>query len=151
MEPFKNLLLKNHRAKGAHIYMRAFWYNVDSSLFKSWSPGVGRGHSRVKHIYVCFNGIIFQNLFKKPMTPKNSFFYKLIWCIVKILKSCSRNGWGHNKEKVILHVFMWEILANMTEVSDVATGPLVIYNQINANFTVHTDWTKLHMPQTDPT
>jgi hypothetical protein len=27
-------LLKNHWARRAHIYMKAFWYNVDSNLFK---------------------------------------------------------------------------------------------------------------------
>jgi hypothetical protein len=50
---FKNLLLTNHCARRAHIYMKAFWYNVDSILFKPWSPGVGRGHNRENHIYMC--------------------------------------------------------------------------------------------------
>jgi hypothetical protein len=50
MGSFKNLL-KNHRASRAHIYMKAFWYNVDSNLFQSLSPGVGRGHNRENHIY----------------------------------------------------------------------------------------------------
>jgi hypothetical protein len=31
------------------------------------------------------------------------------------------------KKKVTLHVFMCEILANMTQVSDVALGPLVTF------------------------
>jgi hypothetical protein len=30
-----------------------------------------------------------------------------------------------NKEKVTLHVFIGEILANITQVNDVAPGPLV--------------------------
>jgi hypothetical protein len=30
------------------------------------------------------------------------------------------------ERKVILYVFLWEILAKMTQVSDVAPGPLVI-------------------------
>jgi hypothetical protein len=29
---------------------------------------------------------------------------------------------GPQQRKVILHVFIWEILANMTQVSDVALG-----------------------------
>jgi hypothetical protein len=47
---FKNL--KNHWARRAYIYMKAFWYNVDSSLFKSWSLECERDHNRVKHIYI---------------------------------------------------------------------------------------------------
>jgi hypothetical protein len=39
---FKNLL-QNHWARIGHIYMKAFWYNVDSNFFKSWSLGVGKG------------------------------------------------------------------------------------------------------------
>jgi hypothetical protein len=44
---------------------------------------------------------------------------------------------GPQQRKVILHVFLWEILAKMTQVSDVAPGPLVcickgswIYQQV---------------------
>jgi hypothetical protein len=50
---FKNRLLKNHRTRKAHIYMKAFWYNVNSSLLKSLSPGVRRGHNKENHIYMC--------------------------------------------------------------------------------------------------
>jgi hypothetical protein len=39
---FKNLLM-NHWARRAQIYMKPFWHNVDSSLFKSWSPGDREG------------------------------------------------------------------------------------------------------------
>jgi hypothetical protein len=46
-------LLKNHWTRRVHIYMTAFWYSVDLSLFKSWSPEVERGHSRENHIYMC--------------------------------------------------------------------------------------------------
>jgi hypothetical protein len=49
----KDLLLKNHWARTSHIYMKAFRYNVDSNLFKLWSPGVGRGHNTENHIYKC--------------------------------------------------------------------------------------------------
>jgi hypothetical protein len=45
-------------------------YIVDSSLFKSWSTGVRRGHKRVKYISICFN---WKNLFKKPPIQKRSF------------------------------------------------------------------------------
>jgi hypothetical protein len=38
-------------------------------------PGVGRGHNRVKHIYICFDG---ENLFEKPLTPKNSNLLKKV-------------------------------------------------------------------------
>ena len=60
---FKNLLLQNHWARRAHIYMKAFWYNVDSSLYKPWSPGVGRGHNRENYIYIClyWTNLLLQN------------------------------------------------------------------------------------------
>jgi hypothetical protein len=73
MELFKKYLLKNHRARRAHIYRKA----IDFNLFKLWSPGVGRGHNRVKYnnIFTSVSiGKIFQNLFMKPLTPKSSFF-----------------------------------------------------------------------------
>jgi hypothetical protein len=38
----------NHWARIGHIYMKAFWYNIDSELFKPWSMGVRRGHNREK-------------------------------------------------------------------------------------------------------
>jgi hypothetical protein len=41
------------------------------------------------------------------------------------LKSWSQSSWGHNKEKVTLHVSKCDILANLTQMSDVAPGPLV--------------------------
>jgi hypothetical protein len=49
----KYLLMKYNWARKGHIYMEAFWYNVDSELFTSSSPGVGRGHNRENHIYMC--------------------------------------------------------------------------------------------------
>jgi hypothetical protein len=49
------IFFKNHRARRAHIYMKAFWYNVNSSLFKSWSPGVRRGHNKKNHMYMCLH------------------------------------------------------------------------------------------------
>jgi hypothetical protein len=33
-------LLKNYWARTAQVYMKAFWYNVDSCFYKSWSQGV---------------------------------------------------------------------------------------------------------------
>jgi hypothetical protein len=44
---------QNHSARIGHIYSESFWYNVNSSFFKSWSPLVGRGHSRENHMYIC--------------------------------------------------------------------------------------------------
>jgi hypothetical protein len=35
------------------IWINFFWYNVESSLLKSWSPGVRRCHNRENHIYMC--------------------------------------------------------------------------------------------------
>jgi hypothetical protein len=50
---YKKLVLENHRARKAQIYMKASRHSAESSLFKSWSPGVGRGHNRRKKLYVC--------------------------------------------------------------------------------------------------
>jgi hypothetical protein len=45
---FKNLLLKNHWARKAQIYMTASLHSGDSSLFKSWFSGdgatIGKNH-----------------------------------------------------------------------------------------------------------
>jgi hypothetical protein len=71
-----NFFLKNHKTRRAHIYRKAFWYNVDSSLYKSWLPGFGRGHTTKKHIYICLSGKIFQNLCKKPHTQNSSNLLK---------------------------------------------------------------------------
>jgi hypothetical protein len=60
---FQNLL-QNHWARIGHIYMKTFWYNVDSELFTSWSPGVGRGHNRENHNYIC--------LWKKSSSPETA-------------------------------------------------------------------------------
>jgi hypothetical protein len=34
--------------------------------------GVMRGKNKVKHFYICFNGEIYENLFKKPLSHKSS-------------------------------------------------------------------------------
>jgi hypothetical protein len=94
----------NHSTIKVQIYTSAFWYSTESMLFNSRSLGVLRGHNRVKHIYIWFNG-------------------------GKALKFSSRYHWTNtvamwsngNKEK-----YVCEILADMTQVSDVAPGPLVI-------------------------
>jgi hypothetical protein len=49
---FKNLL-KNHKARKAQIYTKASLFSSDSSLYKSWSPGVGWGHNGENHFYKC--------------------------------------------------------------------------------------------------
>jgi hypothetical protein len=57
------IILKNHLARRVGIYMKAFWYNVDSSLYKSWSSGVG-GATIGKTIFTCFyieKNLLFQN------------------------------------------------------------------------------------------
>jgi hypothetical protein len=45
-------LLKNHSAKRAQIYMKAFWHNVDLSLCKAWSLGL-EGSTIEKTIFTC--------------------------------------------------------------------------------------------------
>jgi hypothetical protein len=62
---------KNYWVRRAHIYMKAFWYNVDSSLFTSWFSGVMRVHNRENHIYMCLYWLI---VVLRPL--KN---FSLIW------------------------------------------------------------------------
>jgi hypothetical protein len=69
---FKNL--QNHWARIGHIYMKAFWYNVDSELFISWSPGVRRGHSRENHIHLCLCWE--KNLLQNQQANFNQSWYK---------------------------------------------------------------------------
>jgi hypothetical protein len=45
VESFKNLHCKKQWTRIAHIYMKAFWYNVALNLLRSWSLGVGRDHN----------------------------------------------------------------------------------------------------------
>jgi hypothetical protein len=52
----KYFLLMNHSTIKAQIYTSASLYSAESILFNSWSLGVMRGHNRVKHFYICFNG-----------------------------------------------------------------------------------------------
>ena len=42
---FKNLPLKNYLTRKFQFNMEACWHSADSSLLKSWPPGVGRGHN----------------------------------------------------------------------------------------------------------
>jgi hypothetical protein len=69
---FKNLFLQNHWARIGHIYMQTFWYNVDSELFTSWSPGVGRGYNRENHIYIC----LYICLYWKKSSPEPAGQYQ---------------------------------------------------------------------------
>jgi hypothetical protein len=73
-----------------------------------------RGHNKVEHFYMCFNGKIFENLFEETTEPKKVQIY-LQGDLMVI------------KKKVTLYVFICEILANMTQVSNVAPGPLVFF------------------------
>jgi hypothetical protein len=45
-----------------------------------------------------------------------------------VVKGMVQEQLGPQSRKVTLHVFMCKILANMTQVSDVAPGPLVLLN-----------------------
>jgi hypothetical protein len=44
----------------------------------------------------------------------------------QVVKVMAPERLGPQERKVIVHVFIWEILAIMTQVSDVAPGPLVL-------------------------
>jgi hypothetical protein len=55
----------NHSTIKAQIYMSASWYSAESILFNPWSSGVMRVLKKVKHFSICFNGEVFENLFKK--------------------------------------------------------------------------------------
>jgi hypothetical protein len=49
-------------------------YNVDSSLFKAWSLGVGRGHNRENHIYIGLYRT--KNLLQNQQANFNQTWYK---------------------------------------------------------------------------
>jgi hypothetical protein len=51
----------NHSTIKAQTLMSASWFSTESISFNSWSLGVMKGHDRVKHFYICFNG---ENLWK---------------------------------------------------------------------------------------
>jgi hypothetical protein len=80
------------------------------------------GHNRVGHIYICFNG---KNL-RKPLTPQNSKNY-LQGDLMQnqVVKSCLWSVIGATIKKSNFACVYMEILANMTQVSDMAPGPLV--------------------------
>jgi hypothetical protein len=46
-------VLKIYWARISHVYMKTFWFDVNSKLFKSLSPGVKRCHNRENNIYMC--------------------------------------------------------------------------------------------------
>jgi hypothetical protein len=52
----------NHGTKNALIYMNAWWHIVQSILLNSLSAGVGRGHNRVNHFYICWIGIVYKKI-----------------------------------------------------------------------------------------
>jgi hypothetical protein len=49
------------------------WHNVDSELFTSWSPGVGRGHNRENYIYIC---LYWKNLLLNQQANFNQTWHK---------------------------------------------------------------------------
>jgi hypothetical protein len=87
VESFKYFLLVNHGTIKAEIYLSASWYSAESIIFNWWPPRVMRGHNRVKHIYMCFNG---ENLWK---SLKETTARKKVWILIIARWS---NG---NKEK----------------------------------------------------
>jgi hypothetical protein len=58
--------LKNHGVRIGHIYMKAVWYIVDSSIFKLWFSGVGRVHNRENHIHLF---ILKKKIFSRTSKP----------------------------------------------------------------------------------
>ena len=58
--------------------MKAFLYNVDSSLSKSWSPGAGRGNNR-ESVY-----IEEKNCFPVPANQFQSNFVQIILGVKEI-------------------------------------------------------------------
>jgi hypothetical protein len=64
---FKNLH-KNHWGRRTHIYLNVFLHNVDSSLFKLCSLGVGRDHNRENNIYLCLS---WKNILHNQQTKFN--------------------------------------------------------------------------------
>jgi hypothetical protein len=88
---FKNL--HNHWASIGHVYMKVFWYKVDSSFFKSWSPGVKRSHNRENHIHLLNVYIEEKNIFfraSRPISIKLGTNHP--W--VKGILNCSNRGPG---------------------------------------------------------
>jgi hypothetical protein len=114
----------NHSIIKAQIYMSASWYSAKSVLFNSWSPKKIWGSTMVKHFYICFNGESLWKSFKETTSPKQfKFTCKVIFCRIKLLKS-----WSRSNNFACVYV---KYLANMTQVSDVAPGPLVSLFQSN--------------------
>jgi hypothetical protein len=70
-------------------------------------------------------GKIFQNLFKTLLTQKMQIWLEGELMQNPVIKVMVLELFGPELRKVILHVFLWEILAKMTQVSDVAPGPIV--------------------------
>jgi hypothetical protein len=92
---FKNFLLQNHLGRIGHIYMKGLWYNVDSSFFKSWSPGVRRGHrvnraSRIIHLCLYRKKKILFSRTSRPISIKLGTTHP--W--VNGILNCSNKGSG---------------------------------------------------------
>jgi hypothetical protein len=91
VDSFKNLL-QNHCARIDHIYMTAFWYNLDLELFTSWSPWVGRGHDRENHIYIHMYVYIKK---KNPLLQNQPANFNRTWYKSSLgngILSCSNKG-----------------------------------------------------------
>jgi hypothetical protein len=88
-----------------------------------------RSHSRVKHFYICLNG---ENLWKTFQETNNSkqdqIYLQSDLMQNQVVRVMVSERLGPQWRKVILHVFIWEILTNMTQVSDMAHVPFVSNN-----------------------
>jgi hypothetical protein len=78
-----------------------------------------RGHNRVKHFYICFNGEISRNDGAKKVQI-------YMYLQSDLLQSQVINVTVPKRLRAVLHVFIWEILASMIQVSDVAPWSLVL-------------------------
>jgi hypothetical protein len=77
MGSFK-IFLKNHKSRRAHFYRKAFWCNIKSNFFRSWSLGVWRDHNRVKHVYNLLQWEkSFKNFSRDPWPNKFHFFLQV--------------------------------------------------------------------------
>jgi hypothetical protein len=76
--------------------MKAFCYNADSRLFKSWSLVIGRGHNREHHIFMCLYIFLKSSPELADQFQSNS---KTIYLSVKDILNCSNKGAGPLQRK----------------------------------------------------
>jgi hypothetical protein len=91
----------------------------------------------VKHFYICFNGENLQKSFQETTEPKKVQIY--LYGDLRqnqVVKVMIPERLGPQYRKVIVHVFIWEILINMTQVRDAALGSLVFICAFRYSFDI---------------